>query len=93
MLLVYDRLITLLLLLTIFYHEVWCLNIYKRKKIVVHGDLMIGALLPVHEQPSFDNEDHDNGPRRKCGIIRDQYGKLFSFFFLYYECYENEYNS
>lgn len=29
---------------------------YKRKKIVYHGDIMIGALLPVHEQPSHTTD-------------------------------------
>lgn len=38
----------------------------KRKKVIVPGDLMIGALLPVHEQP--------NDAERTCGTIRDQYG-------------------
>nr|QVK45748.1 G protein-coupled receptor [Proales similis] len=42
-----------------------------RKKLVVPGDLMIGALLPVHEQPSYS--ERPNGPR-ECGVIRDQYG-------------------
>ena len=32
--------------------------VYKRKKIIRTGDLMIGALIPVHEQPSF-TEEHD----------------------------------
>ena len=40
----------------------------KRKITFVSGDLMIGALLPVHEQPN------DEGSKRKCGAIRDQYG-------------------
>lgn len=49
--------------------------LYKRKKIVQDGDLMIGALIPVHEQPSFnDNEEVKVGSKRKCGVIRDQYG-------------------
>lgn len=49
--------------------------IFKRKKIVHHGDLMIGALIPVHEQPSYnDNDQLTLGSKRKCGIIRDQYG-------------------
>jgi len=49
--------------------------IFKRKKIVQDGDLMLGALIPVHEQPSFnDNEEVKVGSKRKCGIIRDQYG-------------------
>jgi hypothetical protein len=49
--------------------------LYRRKKIVQSGDLMIGALLPVHEQPNYkDNEQLDGGSKRKCGIIRDQYG-------------------
>ena len=42
----------------------------KRKKTVVSGDLMIGALLPVHEQPI----DEQSGSKRKCRSIRDQYG-------------------
>ena len=29
---------------------------YKRKKIVYQGDIMIGALLPVHEQPSHTTD-------------------------------------
>jgi metabotropic glutamate receptor 1 len=49
--------------------------ISKRKKIVQYGDLMVGALIPVHEQPSFgDNEEAKIGFMRKCGVIRDQYG-------------------
>jgi metabotropic glutamate receptor 1 len=48
-------------------------EVYKRKKIVQHGDLMIGALVPVHEQPSFRDDDKSSS-KRKCGIIRDQYG-------------------
>lgn len=68
-----------LILFVLFYHEIYCLNTYKRKKIVVQGDLMIGALIPVHEQPSYMNDEIDNGSKRKCGIIRDQYGK-FSFY-------------
>jgi metabotropic glutamate receptor 1 len=48
---------------------------YKRKKIVQSGDLMIGALLPVHEQSNYsENEQLAGGSKRKCGIIRDQYG-------------------
>ncbi len=31
--------------------------ISKRKKIVQHGDLMIGSLLPVHQQPSAHNDN------------------------------------
>lgn len=46
--------------------------VYKRKKIIQHGDLMIGVLLPVHEQPSYD--DSLINPKPKCGLIRDQYG-------------------
>jgi metabotropic glutamate receptor 1 len=48
-------------------------EVYKRKKIVQQGDLMIGALVPVHEQPSFKDDDKSSS-KRKCGIIRDQYG-------------------
>lgn len=44
----------------------------KRKKIIQHGDLMIGVLLPVHEQPSYD--DSVKISKSKCGLIRDQYG-------------------
>lgn len=94
MLLIYNYNIRLILrclfLFILFYDYIYCLSVYKRKKIVVHGDLMIGALLPVHEQPSYDNnEDHENGSRRKCGIIRDQYGKRLNlcfilFFFIIY---------
>lgn len=55
---------------------------YKRKKIVYQGDIMIGALLPVHEQPShltpFSTVPTRTGSvsqsRRVCGVIRDQYG-------------------
>jgi len=47
-------------------------TLHERKKLIEYGDLMIGALLPVHEQPSYNEEQV--GPRRKCGIIRDQYG-------------------
>lgn len=47
-------------------------TLHKRKKLIEYGDLMIGALLPVHEQPSYIDEQV--GPKRKCGIIRDQYG-------------------
>lgn len=50
-------------------------TVYKRNKIVLEGDLMIGALLPVHEQPGYnDNEQLGSGAKRKCGVIRDQYG-------------------
>ena len=38
-----------------------------RQKLVEHGDFMIGALVPVHEQPSL-------GSKGICGNIRDQYG-------------------
>lgn len=38
----------------------------KRKKIVQDGDFMIGALVPVHEQPAPGT--------KRCGVIRDQYG-------------------
>ena len=49
--------------------------VYRRKKIIQSGDLMIGALIPVHEQPNFnENEKLDGGSKRKCGVIRDQYG-------------------
>lgn len=48
-----------------------CIN-YKRKKIVRQGDLMIGALLPVHEQPTYI--ENQTSSRRICGVIRDQYG-------------------
>ena len=48
--------------------------IVKRKKIIEHGDLIIGALIPVHEQPSYKDEELQFGSKRKCGIIRDQYG-------------------
>ena len=51
-----------------------CTVVYKRKKIVQHGDLMIGALIPVHEQPSYRENDQISISRRKCGNIRDQYG-------------------
>lgn len=55
---------------------------YKRKKIVYHGDIMIGALLPVHEQPSHSSSlttasttlGSVSQSRRVCGVIRDQYG-------------------
>lgn len=50
---------------------------YKRKKIVYQGDIMIGALLPVHEQPSYSSPDsttYVSQSRRVCGVIRDQYG-------------------
>lgn len=53
-------------------HGVDCLA-YNRKKIVIQGDLMIGALLPVHEQPSY-KETEQASSRRVCGVIRDQYG-------------------
>ena len=43
----------------------------KRKKILTSGDLIIGALLPVHEQP---NDTVQSSSKRKCGSIRDQYG-------------------
>lgn len=48
--------------------------VLKRKKIVEHGDLIIGALIPVHEQPSFKDDELQFVSKRKCGIIRDQYG-------------------
>ena len=48
--------------------------INKRKRIVQHGDLMIGALIPVHEQPSLNENEDTTVSKRKCGIIRDQYG-------------------
>ncbi len=57
-----------LLFISIFHYETRCNQaIGKRKKLVVHGDFMIGALVPVHEQPSL-------GSKKVCGIIRDQYG-------------------
>ena len=57
-----------LLVATFFNNETGCNeSIAKRKKLVVHGDFMIGALIPVHEQPSL-------GSKKVCGIIRDQYG-------------------
>ena len=34
------------------------------------GDFTIGALIPVHEQPEFTT----GAGRKKCGMIRDQYG-------------------
>ena len=43
----------------------------RRQKIVVPGDLMIGALIPVHEQPSYTE---NTNPKQRCGKIRDQYG-------------------
>jgi metabotropic glutamate receptor 1 len=47
-------------------------RISKRKQIRIEGDLMIGALLPVHE--SFVTEPIDIGSKPECGVIRDQYG-------------------
>jgi metabotropic glutamate receptor 1 len=61
------------LILVIFCQNSFC--VYKRKKIVQHGEIMIGALIPVHEQPSFkDMGELEGGSKRKCGVIRDQYG-------------------
>ena len=63
------------LLVLIVFADLTICKILKRKRILEPGDLMIGALVPVHEQPSFeDNEYSPDGSRRKCGIIRDQYG-------------------
>ena len=67
--------LNLLLLTLMLFADLTFGKILKRKRIVLYGDLMIGALVPVHEQPSFkDNEDLSHGQRRKCGVIRDQYG-------------------
>ena len=38
----------------------------KRRKVEQDGDFMIGALVPVHEQPAPGT--------KRCGGIRDQYG-------------------
>ena len=36
---------------------------------------LLGALIPVHEQPNYnENEQLYGGSKRKCGVIRDQYG-------------------
>lgn len=40
----------------------------KRNKIVQQGDFIIGALIPVHEQPTLTSR------KGECGRIRDQYG-------------------
>ena len=62
-----------LLILTLIVNLSNC-AVLKRKKIVEHGDLIIGALIPVHEQPSFKDDELQFVSKRKCGIIRDQYG-------------------
>lgn len=58
-----------LLFLSLLYHLVSCTVTPKRKKLVALGDFMIGALVPVHEQPSLTS-----GSKKVCGLIRDQYG-------------------
>ena len=65
------QIITLILLVNF---NTYASTINKRKKIVQHGDLMIGALIPVHEQPSLNDNGDTTASKRKCGIIRDQYG-------------------
>ena len=40
----------------------------KRHKIVQHGDVYVGALIPVHEQPGLTSR------KGECGRVRDQYG-------------------
>ena len=69
------KILIIIVIITLVNFNSYTLAIYKRKKIAQHGDLMIGALIPVHEQPSLsDNEELKVGSKRKCGVIRDQYG-------------------
>jgi hypothetical protein len=44
------------------------------KKIVQQGDLMIGVLLPIHEQPDYKGVSLLSNEKKRCGPIRDQYG-------------------
>ena len=65
------QLLKLFVLLNILFLMYINCNQQKRKITHISGDLMIGALLPVHEQP---NDTDQTSSRRKCGAIRDQYG-------------------
>ncbi|VDO05750.1 unnamed protein product [Rodentolepis nana] len=43
--------------------------LYKQLKVRIPGDIMIGALFPIHEQPTVVTAFS-----RQCGSIREQYG-------------------
>lgn len=43
--------------------------LYNKLKVRIPGDIMIGALFPIHEQPTVQTAFS-----RKCGSIREQYG-------------------
>lgn len=42
----------------------------QKKSALIGGDLMIGALFPIHEAPSLSNQKNP----LTCGAIREQYG-------------------
>lgn len=43
--------------------------LYNKLKVRIPGDIMIGALFPIHEQPTVQTAFS-----RKCGSVREQYG-------------------
>ncbi|VEL22396.1 unnamed protein product [Protopolystoma xenopodis] len=42
---------------------------FTRKTARIDGDIMIGCLFPIHEQPTLNSTRS-----RKCGAVREQYG-------------------
>ncbi|KAM7536530.1 hypothetical protein Aperf_G00000087319 [Anoplocephala perfoliata] len=42
---------------------------YKKLKVRINGDIMIGALFPIHEQPTVNTAFS-----RQCGNVREHYG-------------------
>jgi metabotropic glutamate receptor 1 len=64
-----QQLLNLFLLINIMF-TINCMQ-SKRKRVLELGDLMLGALIPVHEIP---NDAEQTSSKRKCGTIRDQYG-------------------
>ena len=43
--------------------------LYRKLKVRIPGDIMIGALFPIHEQPTVKTAFS-----RKCGSVREHYG-------------------
>uniref|UniRef100_A0A183SEB6 G_PROTEIN_RECEP_F3_4 domain-containing protein n=1 Tax=Schistocephalus solidus TaxID=70667 RepID=A0A183SEB6_SCHSO len=47
----------------------WEVHLYNSLKLRIPGDVMIGAMFPVHEQPTVKTAFS-----RRCGKVREQYG-------------------